>query len=184
MISYGIDGASSSSGQLLDLLTLVANPDAYKSKIQALEEATAENKKYVEAVGPAAEILQMRDAIAADKAKSASALDSAKEQAAQIVAQARQEADSLMTNTKVQAEAILADAETARTNANGVNAVAQQALKAAETAQAKAEELAAKGTAQLEQAAAEKAAVAQERVEVADLKASILAKHQAFIQSL
>ena len=184
MISYGIDGSSGSSGQLLDLLTLVANPDSYKAKIQALEAATAENKKYVEAVGPAAEILQLRDAILSDKAESAKALASANDQAVQIVTKARQEADALLFSTKTQTEAALADSDATRAAANSANSIAQQALKDAEKAQKKAEEIAAKGAAQLEAAAVEKAAIAQERAEVAELKASILAKHQAFIQSL
>ena len=47
-------GGSGSASQLLDLL---ANPDAYKTKLQAMESATAEYKKYVEAIGPASEIV-------------------------------------------------------------------------------------------------------------------------------
>jgi len=184
MISHSIDGSTGSSGQLLDLLTLVANPDSYKAKIQALEQATAENKKYVEAVGPVAEILQMRDAILAEKAESAKALALANEQAVQIIASARKEADSLLLNTKTQAESTLAEANAVRDNANSANSAALQALKEIEKAQKKADDLAAKGMAQIDEAEAEKAAVAQERVQVAELKASILAKHQAFIQSL
>ena len=51
-------GASNSASQLLDLL---ANPDAYKSKLEAMEKATAEYKKYVDAVGVATEINKLRD---------------------------------------------------------------------------------------------------------------------------
>ena len=46
-------GAGGSASQLLDLL---ANQDAYKAKLQAMENATAEYKKYVDAVGTATEV--------------------------------------------------------------------------------------------------------------------------------
>ena len=51
MIGSSIDG--SSSNQLFDLLKVVANPEVYSEKVKSLEDAIAENKKYVELVAPA-----------------------------------------------------------------------------------------------------------------------------------
>ena len=43
-IANSITGGSSSN-QLMDLLAVVANPEVYKAKLDALDAATAENKK-------------------------------------------------------------------------------------------------------------------------------------------
>ena len=68
-ISTNIDGSTvGGANQLLDLLSLVSNPAVYEAKVKSLQNAIAENQKYVEAVAPVSEILDLREKIKADKA--------------------------------------------------------------------------------------------------------------------
>jgi len=81
-IANSITGGSSSN-QLMDLLAVVANPEVYKAKLDALDAATAENKKYVEALGPASEIVALRDEAKVAVQAAKEALEQAKTNAAQ-----------------------------------------------------------------------------------------------------
>ena len=63
-ISTNIDG-SLGSNQVIDLLSiLTGTPEVYASKLKALQDATEANKKYVEAIGPASEIVRIKTEIA------------------------------------------------------------------------------------------------------------------------
>jgi hypothetical protein len=97
MIGSSIDG--SSSNQLFDLLKVVANPEVYSEKVKSLEDAIAENKKYVELVAPASEIIALREQLLADKAVMVQELEKVRSEAVQ----AREEA-------KAQAKIVVADA--------------------------------------------------------------------------
>ena len=183
MISTSITGESASN-QLMDLLAVVANPNVYKAKLDALDAATAENKKYVEALGPASEIVQLRDQAkalreaAAEYTKSATAkadagLEAASQKANAIVAAAQARADGLTVSaeaTKAQTDALMAEAQAELATAKKATA---GAVKAQASAKAREQEL----TQALESAVAAKA-------EADAAKADILAKHQAFVQGL
>ena len=182
-IATSITGGGASN-QLMDLLAVVANPDVYKAKLDALDAATAENKKYVEALGPASEIVQLRDQAkglrqeADDYKKSAIAqadadLLAAKEKAASLVATAQAKADALVaaaTENKAATDALMAQAKAELAAAQKVTA---DAVKAQASAQAKEQALS---------KALEDAAAAQAEAET--VKADILAKHQAFVEGL
>ena len=182
-IATSITGGGASN-QLMDLLAVVANPDVYKAKIDALDAATAENRKYVELAAPASEILVMREQIKAKnaeadaeladaKTRSAAALKEAKEKAASLVAAAQAKADGLVaaaTENKAAADSLLAQAKAELAAAQKVTA---DAVKAQASAQAKEQVLS---------KALEDAAAAQAEAEA--VKADILAKHQAFVQGL
>ena len=94
MISYNIDG--SSQNQLLDFLSVIANPDVYANKLKELQAATEENKKYVEAVAPVSDIVALRESLYRQNADAADVLDAAKSQAAQIVNDAQTSAASIV----------------------------------------------------------------------------------------
>jgi DNA repair exonuclease SbcCD ATPase subunit len=182
-ISTSITGGSASN-QLMDLLAVVANPDVYKAKLDALDAATAENKKYVEALGPASEIFQLREQTKALReeaenyqksaiAKANADLLSAQEQANKITAAAKAKADDLIaqaTATKNQVDSMLSDVQQELASASKAKS---EAAKSQAIANAKALELS---------QALENAAAAQADAEAA--KADILAKHQAFVQGL
>lgn len=182
-IATDITGGAASN-QLLDLLSLVANPAVYEAKVKALQDATEENRKFVEAVGPASEILKLREQAAAmrdeaDKYRQDAFSDGdaqlkkAQAQAAAIVAEAQAKADVLMG--QVQSE--LADAKAARAAVEQLRASADSAQKAAAASieAANQREAAAK--------AAQDAADAA-KTDAEAIKADILAKHKAFIESL
>ena len=76
MISTSITGDSTSStaNQLLELLS---NPGAYKSKLDALAIAIEENKLYVEAVAPVSEISALLIKTREDRLAAKAALEQA-----------------------------------------------------------------------------------------------------------
>jgi cell division septum initiation protein DivIVA len=182
-IATTITGGSASS-QLMDLLTVMADPNAYKAKLDALETATAENKKYVEALGPASEIVDLRDQAKALReeadaykttttAEADAVLAAAKDQAALVVADAKAQADQLTSAAKVKADA----ADALMGKALGAQAQVDVAVAAATAAQAdyeaKAADLNARVTA---------AATAQAEAEA--YRDSLAAKAQAFAKGL
>lgn len=68
-ISTNIDG-SVGGANILDLLaTVVSNPAVYEAKLKALQDAVAENKKYVELIGPASDIVRMQTEMREAKAE-------------------------------------------------------------------------------------------------------------------
>jgi len=163
MISTSITGGAASN-QLFDLLAVVANPDAFKSKLEELEAATVENKKYVEALGPASEIIQLREQAQALRVDAQAYADSVIAQAAAnaLISKAQDELAS--------AQAARAEVAQLRIDADSVQKAAVIAINTANQREAAA-------------AAAEKAA--QVAKDIADeSKANILAKHKAFIESL
>lgn len=182
-IANSITGGSSSN-QLMDLLAVVANPDVYKAKLDVLDAATAENKKYVEAIGPASEIVALRDQAKADAQAKKDTLAQAKEEAVQIVSNANTKADGIVSAAQSTAETMIASAVAAKDEAD----LAAKQNKAAllETKKATAAAEAAKVIAE-EKAAELVKAVADADAAKADAeatKASIIAKQEAFIKGL
>ena len=184
MISSNIDGTSGSN-QVLDLLSLLAgSPDVYKNKLKELQDATAEHKKYVDAVGPASEIVRMRTEIADDAKASKDALNQAKAEAQGIVDEAKAKADAIIGNANSEAADITAEAKLLKAAASSAMAAAQAAQANADTAQSKADSATAVAQAKskdLDKAITE-ATIAKDAAEKA--KADIIAKHKAFIESL
>ena len=133
-IANNIDGSNGGANQLLDLLSLVSNPKVYESKIKALQDATDENKKYVDLVGPASEILQLRAEAEVATQNAKDTVENAKAQALQLVNDAKRKADAMIGEAKVTAAKLeneakalsevakqkAADASLAETQANAV----------------------------------------------------------------
>lgn len=182
-IATNITGGASSN-QLMDLLAVVANPDVYKAKLDALDAATAENKKYIELAAPASEILAMREQIKAKNTEADAELADAKERAVTAVKEAKEKAASLVATAQAKADGLVAAATENKAAADSLLAQAKAELAAVQ--QAKADALKAQASAQAkEQTLIEtlaNAAAAQAEAEAA--KADILAKHQEFIQGL
>lgn len=184
MISTSIDGSVGGSTQLFDLLSLLSDPKAYADKVQALEAATAESKKYVELVAPASDIMQLREVAQQDRALAEEELLQAKERAAEIISAAKEEASEIRKSANAIAKDIKARAQQAANDIGEQQAALDRALAAAKVAEAEAKRAASEHRKmEAEERAARDlandAAVAAERV-----KESLLAKHQAFIDSL
>jgi cell division septum initiation protein DivIVA len=182
-IATNITGGNASS-QLLDLLAVVANPDVYKAKIDALDAATAENKKYVEALGPASEIVALRDQAKALTQEAMDALAKSRADAAQIVSAANAKADGIVIAAQNTADTLVAAAVVSKNEADQTASLNKAALAeaksmtaAAETAKAIAEVKAV----ELAQAIADANAA---KADAEATKASIIAKQEAFIKGL
>lgn len=182
-ISNSITGGNPSD-QLMDLLTVIANPEAYKTKLDVLYAATAENKKYVEAIGPASEIVALRDEAKAAAQTAKEILEKAKTDAAQIVSNANIEANGIGVAAQNTAESLIASAAASKKEADLIALQNKAALAetkklaaAAETAKTIADQKAAEWTNAVAAANAAKA-------EAEAAKASIIAKQEAFIKGL
>lgn len=185
MIANNIDGSSGGSSQILELLSLVAaDPKVYQSKLKALEDATAEHKKYVELVGPASDILTIKAKVKADLDEAAKTLSDAKTEAKSIVSDAKAQAKSLIDNAQDSANILVEDAKSIKSQADADLLVAKKAQSKADRAQSKADSnsaSAAEKSSLLDKAIADTNAAKEDAEAV---KAEIVAKHKAFLESL
>jgi cell division septum initiation protein DivIVA len=183
-ISTNITGDSGSSNQLFDLLAVVANPEVYKAKLSALENAAAENKKYLDAIGPASEIVALRDeaALAAKDAKDV--LAQAKLQADKLRQDAIANATDLASNAKAKADALVADAAKIKDSADSVFAEAKAEIATAKAATESAKKAQVEAEAKAKELVEALSAAQTAKEEAQAVKADILAKHEAFIKGL
>jgi MarR-like DNA-binding transcriptional regulator SgrR of sgrS sRNA len=182
-ISTSITGGSASN-QLMDLLAVVANPDVYKAKLDALDAATAENKKYVEAIGPASEIVALREQEKSLRAEAESYKNETVAQANAGLAVAKTQAASIVSAAKAKVDAMLEAANVSKDKADAALGEVQAALLAAKKSQEKAEAAEAIANAQSKELAKTQAELDQALADAQALKASIIAKQEAFIKGL
>jgi hypothetical protein len=181
MIASSIDGSNST----LDLLsTLLADPTVYADKLKALTEATAENKKYVDLVGPASEIVANRAQAALDRAAAAQAVADAKTLAISIVGDAQADAAAILADAQGQADTLIAQAKAQKDESDAVLSQAKISLADVKRAEADAQAATAAAKAQADSLAAAQSATEALQIEVANTKAALLAKTQAFIEGL
>jgi hypothetical protein len=188
MTTYNQDGTlmggSGGSNQLIDLLTVVANPSAYKEKIDALDKATEENKKFIALVAPANEIIALREKIAQDAAASQTALDKAQQDAVAVVADAKAEAKKITKAAQEKADTLIATAQATVDEAKTKLAQAALAASNAQSQQEAVDKQAQEYFSKMQALDAEQAKLEIATAEAVKLKATLLAKHQAFIESL
>ena len=180
MICSSITGGFESS----QLLALLAEPEALKERIKTLEKATAEYKEYLAAVAPASEVLKFRDEAKSDREEAAKILQKAKDDSEKILSEANSQKLEILNQAADEASKIRNEAKVVSDSAK---AKAKEALEAKNKAlddSAKAKE--AKEKADLREKSALKAQedfnAATEKLKA--IKENILAKHQAFIESL
>jgi hypothetical protein len=181
MIATSIDGSNST----LELLsTLLADPTVYADKLKALTEATAENKKYVELVGHASEILAAWAQADADRAVAAKAVVDAKVQADSIVGGAHADAAGILADAQGQADTLVAQAKAQKDESDAVLSQAKISLADVKRAEADAQAATVAAKAQADSLAAAQAVTEALQAEVNNTKAALLAKTQAFIEGL
>lgn len=184
MIATNIDGsAMNGSNQLLDLLTLVANPDAYAQKVTALESLIAKNKEYVELVGPASDIIALREDVRADKLSAKKIVADAKSKADAIIAKAEAKAKEIASDARAAVDALIAETKEANAVAKAKAADIIAAENAAKSAAAQSKKLSVELQAQVAEAALEKNRATAAFVDAEQVKKDLLARHQAFIDS-
>jgi F0F1-type ATP synthase membrane subunit b/b' len=184
MIASSIDGSVGGSTQLFDLLSLVSDPEAYAKKVKALEESTAENKKYVELVAPASDILRLREVAQQDRILATEELAKAHAQAAEIISAAKKDAEQIRDSAHTFANEVKQVAQKTLNEANAKKAELDGAIKESKQAASEAKKAASDFEKKAVEAAAEKALAAQAKGDAESMKASIIAKHKAFIESL
>ena len=185
MISRDITGAvADGSDKLFNLLALVSNPKLYEEKIKELQDATAQHKKYVDAVGHVDEVLRLRkeDADVAKAAKDKA--DESNKFAADVVKKAQADAAAIVAAARESAKKLSNDAKEAADKAN--NLVKQAELRMADL---NARDLRLKTlesglqakSAELSAAMAEAETAKQDAIVT---KNDIIAKHKALIEGL
>jgi chromosome segregation ATPase len=184
-ISYSIDGTSDSSvNQIFDLLAVMADPKAYNEKLQALQTAVAENKKYVDLVGPANDIMMLRE-------KADTELAEARDQAKQM----REEADGVLAEAKTEAKAIVAEAsKKASESKAAAKKLEEDAKRKNDDLDVKISNLAAQQAAldadkksvekMAEMALAERQEAIKQQEAAKAERDAVIAKHKALIESL
>lgn len=177
-------GSAGGANQLMEMLSLISDPKQYEARLKALQDATEVHRKHISLVGPADEIVRLRDEAAAKK-----------KQADEYAAKVKQEADDALAAAKVEAKGLVADAKAAADKltqeAKKAQAEVNSQLEAAKAATADAEKLQKQAATKLKSLEAEKvellrvkAAVDEERVGFQSLKDELIAKHKAFIEGL
>lgn len=112
MIANDITGsAGGDASQVFNLLAVVANPDMYAKKLTEMVNATEENKKFVALVGPANEILQLRDEAKKDREEAQKYLLQAKTDAAAVKDTANLVSKDIMAKAESDAAKIRQEAQ-------------------------------------------------------------------------
>lgn len=183
-IANNIDGSSGGANQLLDLLSVVSNPKVYEAKIKALDEATAENKKYVELVGPASEILNLREKANAALEKAENTLAEAEAQATQVINDGKRKADAMIAEAKAQAQQLENKAKALIAEANQKTADASLAETVANATKVELDKQMLALEAKVSAAEQSKKEAESAKVMFDNAYSKIIAKHKAFIESL
>jgi chromosome segregation ATPase len=183
MIATDITGSSNGASQLLDLLSLVANPKVYEAKIKSLQDATELNRKYVEAVGPANEILDLRDKAKADRAAAASELEAAKASAGEAAANAKKAASDVTKNANTAAAAKKEEAERLVAAAQVQRAELESRSQSLAKAQTELDKQQEKLAAALIEVDAGLKALAEDKIKVTQLREDLRKKLDAIAKS-
>lgn len=184
MIYTNIDGSSNSSNQLLELLSVVSNPKVYEEKVLTLQKAIEDNKKYIELVGPANDIIVLRNRTVEELEKAKTEVKEAKSKANDIVAKAKVTAEDLVAEAKSTAKALVEEASVAKEQAAQLTAKVQKLQEEASKAQAEAVINASQASdtaAELEEALN---AAKQAKLAANELRKELIKKHTDFIKSL
>lgn len=185
MIYTNMDGSpAGGANQLFDLLSVVSNPAEVKKRIADLQKAQADAQAVIDLVGPAQQILTLKDKAAKDAAAAAKALEDAKIQAEVIVQDANKAAATTIDGANQTAATLIADAKAKSDYAAEGIAAAQKQMSDAQAAQAAADAALKQANALKADLIAKQAAAQKAQDEAEALKAAIVEKHKAFIESL
>ena len=125
MISTSITGGFETS----QLLTLLAEPEALKERIEHLEKATAEYKEYLAAVAPASEVLKYRDEAKSDREEAAKILQKAKDDSEKILSEADSQKLEILNQANDEASKIRDEAKVISDSAKATAEEASEAKK-------------------------------------------------------
>lgn len=184
MISTNIDGSVAGSNDMANLLTLMSDPKGYATKLAELQEATAENRKYVELVGPASEIVRLRTQISDDREAASAALLAAKKEAEDILIAAKDDAASIKTATALEAASVRDEAKRVNAEAKKLKASLTSAIAEAKASKDEAEQATSAANARVGEIEAAKAVLEAATVAADARRLDIIERHKLFIESL
>jgi len=186
MISTEINaGQFAGNGQMMEMLSVItSSPEVYSQRLKDLQEATEQNRKMVELVAPASDIISLRDRLRIELASASAALTEAKSRAEAIFSEAREAADAMIASAEKQAESMMAEAKAAlhaaRSDQARAAGLSSSVKKEREKYQAMQKDLEASG----EELAGKIALAEAAKAEAEEAKAAIIAKHEAFLAEL
>ena len=191
MTTYNMDGTllgGDSSHQLVDLLAIVSNADVYASKLQALQDLISARNKLLDKVGPAEDILKLRDETKnlrdeAEK-KALDKISAAEAKASERLSSAEQKAKQMLADAKKQEKELVEKATALKNQAEADSAAAKSALRAAEQTKASVDKVISDYAARSKVLANSQAEADELKLSLQNTKDAIIAKHQAFIASL
>jgi len=184
MIANNIDGSVAGSNDMANLLTLMSDPKGYAAKLAELQAATAENRKYVELVGPASEISTLRTQVAADRENASATLLAAKRDAEDAVSAAKDEAASIKASAVADAAALRDEAKKVNAEAKKLKASLATAIAEAQAAKDDADQAMAAANARVGEIEAAKAALEAATASADARRLDIIERHKQFIESL
>lgn len=184
MDAIGITGSPLTGDAVLSLLAILKDPVSFQQNLDAMNAAIAENQRYIEAIGPADQIVQLREVASKDRDYAAAVLTAARAEADQIVNDASARASGITTaaqdaSNKMQAEAnammtdALTEAAKSRSDAEQIDAMKAYLQSATDLLNGKISDA---NTAIVSATEAKSAADAERQ--------SIIEKHEQFIAGL
>jgi hypothetical protein len=185
MIATNIDGSPVGGNALFDILAVVvSSPEVYAEKLKQLQESIDRNNEAIALAGKASEIVAIREGIAEEKAAAQGVLDRAVFDAQALVSASSAEAEQIVTAAQAEAAELRKDATAANRAAKAKLAAAHDAAAVLEAQQAALDVRINELDAAIAAANAEKAAANAAQDAVDELKADIISKHKAFLESL
>ena len=121
------------AGASNDLLAVLNNPEAFKQRLEQLQETERKTQAVVDLAGPADEIVRMRKEIEADKEASEVALNAALDKAESIVEEATNQARLIVEKGTQEAGNLTAEAQSLRDGEKLALTKAEGAIAAVES---------------------------------------------------
>lgn len=185
MISTNIDGSpQGGSGNLMELLSTVASDTGFAAKMKELKDATDRHQQLIDLVGPASEVLQIRDKLKADQDTADQLVAEKMAQAEKIIADAEAKANETLDVATDDADKIYQMAKAQQTAAEALSEQLSRAKADAESSKAFYDTAAAASIAESMKLREATGAMEASRLAFESKKQEILDKHKQFIESL
>jgi cell division septum initiation protein DivIVA len=172
------------TNQLMEMLTLISDTKQFEAKLKALQDATETHRKHIALVGPADEIVRLRDDAAKTKKTADEYAQKRKKEADEVLADAKAEAARLVAEAQASADRLAEEAKKTKLEVG-------KELAEAKATTAGIKDLNKQTAARLKELEAEKDALVRvkkaaedERAAFQSLKDTLIAKHKAFIEGL
>jgi hypothetical protein len=175
---------SGGANQLFDLISLVTDSKAYAAKVKELQLLIAENQRYVEAVGPAADILALREQASKLNAEAHSKFEEANAFVTATSRQAKEDAEKIVSESKLAADKLLADAKVATKKASDLSKKANDRAAELDAKERELTDLASRLQAKEADLAKALSAAEASKQDAINFKNDIIAKHRSFIEAL